>query len=78
MFPVYVNLFEFFIYYKHSNNLQFYVMFVKVIKAKFKLEDVVRENLCVPVLERRQCKDINEAAYKRKSGCKLLLFNKLI
>jgi len=35
-----------------------------VIKAKFKLEDVVRENLCVPVLERRQCKYVNVAAYE--------------
>jgi len=34
-----------------------------VIKAKFKLEDVVRESLCVPMIERRQCKDINQAAY---------------
>ena len=54
------------------------VIFVKVNKDKFKLEDVVREKLCVRELERRQCKDINEAAYKRKSGCKLLLFNKLL
>jgi len=35
-----------------------------VIKAKFKLEDVVRESLCRPILQRKQCKDINEAAYQ--------------
>eukprot|EP00088_Acartia_fossae_P066944 TRINITY_DN8320_c0_g1_i1.p1 TRINITY_DN8320_c0_g1~~TRINITY_DN8320_c0_g1_i1.p1 ORF type:complete len:442 (-),score=86.14 TRINITY_DN8320_c0_g1_i1:90-1340(-) len=35
-----------------------------VIKAKFKLEDVVRDSLCVPIIERRQCKDINKEAYE--------------
>jgi len=34
-----------------------------VIKAKFKLEDVVRENLCLPEVPRRQCMDINIAAF---------------
>merc|ERR1712215_370478 len=34
-----------------------------VIKAKFKLEDVVRESLCLPEVTRRQCKDINIAAF---------------
>ncbi|XP_023337662.1 uncharacterized protein LOC111708496 [Eurytemora carolleeae] len=30
-----------------------------VIKAKFKIEDVLRENLCLPEVPRKQCKDIN-------------------
>lgn len=34
-----------------------------VIKAKFKLEDVVREALCLPAAERKQCKDVNMAAF---------------
>jgi hypothetical protein len=35
------------------------------MKSKFKLEDVVlSDGLCQPVAERKQCKDINEAAYK--------------
>jgi len=34
-----------------------------VIKAKFKLEDVVRESLCLPEVERKQCKDVNMAAF---------------
>ena len=35
---------------------------MQVIKAKYKLEDVVRINLCLPQAERRQCRHINEAA----------------
>ena len=35
---------------------------MQVIKAKYKLEDVVRGNLCLPQAERRQCRQINEAA----------------
>ncbi len=36
-----------------------------VMKSKFKLEDVVlSDGLCQSVAERKQCKDINEAAYK--------------
>ena len=35
---------------------------MQVIKAKYKLEDVVRINLCLPPAERRQCRHINEAA----------------
>jgi hypothetical protein len=35
-----------------------------VIKAKFKLEDVVRESLCLPPVERRQCMDINMKAFE--------------
>ena len=35
----------------------------KVIKGKFKLEDVVRESLCLPEARRKQCKDINVAAF---------------
>ena len=31
-----------------------------VIKAKFKLEDVIVEGLCLPPRDRRQCKDINK------------------
>jgi hypothetical protein len=35
------------------------------MKSKFKLEDVVlSDGLCQSVAERKQCKDINEAAYK--------------
>ena len=34
-----------------------------VIKAKFKLEDVVRESLCLPEIPRKQCMDINIAAF---------------
>ena len=35
-----------------------------VIKAKFKLEDVVlSEGLCQPVGQRSQCRDLNQAAY---------------
>jgi len=34
----------------------------KVIKAKFKIVDTVREELCMPAIERKQCRDINEAA----------------
>merc|ERR1711915_821081 len=34
-----------------------------VIKAKFKLEDVVREALCLPEAPRKQCKDVNAAAF---------------
>jgi dienelactone hydrolase len=34
-----------------------------VIKAKFKLEDVVRESLCLPEVPRKQCMDINIAAF---------------
>ena len=35
-----------------------------VIKAKFKIEDTVREFLCLPEAPRRQCRDINEAAFQ--------------
>ena len=35
----------------------------KVIKAKFKLEDNVRESLCLPEAPRRQCRDINQEAF---------------
>ena len=28
---------------------------------------MVRESLCVPMIERRQCKDINQAAYNRNN-----------
>jgi hypothetical protein len=35
---------------------------MQLIKAKYKLEDVVRTNLCQPPAERRQCRHINEAA----------------
>ena len=34
-----------------------------VIKAKFKIEDVVRESLCLPEIPRRQCMDVNIAAF---------------
>jgi len=34
-----------------------------VIKAKFKIEDTVRESLCLPEAPRRQCKDINQEAF---------------
>jgi len=34
-----------------------------VIKAKFKIEDVVREKLCLSEVPRRQCMDINIAAF---------------
>ena len=34
-----------------------------VIKAKFKLEDNVREALCLPEAERKQCMDINQGAF---------------
>ena len=35
-----------------------------VIKSKFKLEDVIlSEGLCLPPNPRKQCKDLNEAAY---------------
>ena len=33
-----------------------------VVKAKFKLEDVVLEGLCFEPRERSQCKDVNQAA----------------
>ena len=36
------------------------VLSADLIKAKFKLEDVVLEGLCLPERERRQCKDINK------------------
>jgi len=36
----------------------------KVIKAKFKLEDVVRETLCLDEVPRRQCMDINIQAFQ--------------
>jgi len=35
----------------------------KVIKAKFKLEDNVRESLCLPEAPRRQCRDLNQEAF---------------
>lgn len=35
----------------------------KVIKAKFKLEDVVREVLCLPLQPRKQCMDVNIKAF---------------
>ena len=34
-----------------------------VIKAKFKIEDTVRESLCLPEAPRRQCRDINQEAF---------------
>ena len=34
-----------------------------VIKAKFKLEDNVREALCLSEAPRRQCRNINEGAF---------------
>ena len=42
-----------------SNTLQS----VSVIKAKFKLEDVVRESLCLPKVPRKQSMDINIAVF---------------
>jgi hypothetical protein len=38
------------------------VSLLQVIKAKYKLEDLVRSNLCLPPAPRRQCRHINEAA----------------
>jgi len=35
-----------------------------VIKAKFKIEDVVRESLCLAEIPRKQCMDINMAAFE--------------
>jgi len=40
----------------------------KVIKAKFKLEDPVREALCLPAVPRRQCMDINIKAFETALG----------
>jgi hypothetical protein len=37
-------------------------LYWQVIKAKYKLEDVVWGNLCLPQAQRRQCRNINEAA----------------
>jgi hypothetical protein len=38
---------------------------VDVMKTKFKLEDVVlADGLCLPPEGRKQCKDLNEAAYQ--------------
>ena len=34
-----------------------------MIKAKFKLEDNVRESLCLPEAPRRQCRDLNQEAF---------------
>ena len=35
----------------------------KVIKAKFKIEDTVRESLCLGEAARNQCRDINQQAF---------------
>ena len=34
-----------------------------MIKAKFKLEDNVRDSLCLPEAPRRQCRDVNQEAF---------------
>ena len=45
-----------------------------VIKAKFKIEDVVRENLCLSEMPRKQCKDINIKALEGKEDATSVLF----